>query len=216
MRAVFWIVLAFVIVLVLGLMMFVVSNIGKAGGSRATTPGRAQFDAANRKITRYEGAAAFGNTPEAKAIAEAYSANLKLATESSFTGGKRGSVSFTKGRVLTYCELRDDSCVLLVHVPELRQYKDDARDELAKLAWQTAETTLSEEGVDRRVKLAVALRGALLYGPVMMGEIDPSDRPSGATFTGNGMNAMERIYPLFAPEPASSAPTTMPATAPAP
>jgi hypothetical protein len=215
MRPVLWITLLAFVVLIMGLLAYMAGALaGSSEKAPPDTPGGSAFDAANKRITKFEGADAFGNDPEALALANAYSANLKAATEATFAGGKRGSVSLTKGRVLTHCELRDGSVAFLVHVPELRQYKGEVRDALAEVAWMAAGETLREHGVDRSIKLAVALRGALLYGPVMAGEFDPGPmNPPRPTFNGAGADGLTRVYPFFVTP--TTAPASQPATMPA-
>ena len=51
----------------------------------------------------------------------------------------------------------------------------------------------------------------------ILARFDPNDQPGGRpAFSGNGMIALERVYPFFAPEGPAVAPTTTPATAPTP
>jgi hypothetical protein len=165
------------------------------GDARPRAPGENEFRQANEQIAVNHGTVAFGNDEAARAIAERFSKLMLEITHTAFSGGKASSLSTSKGEVLVYCQATPAGYVLLAHVPELRQYHDDVREALAGLAWQAAQSTVT----DHSRRLIVALRGAVLYGPVWSGpgKGAPSER---ATGTG----ALPAIYPLFAP---AAAPT---------
>ena len=162
---------------------------------RVKPPGEAAFGTANSAISRYEDEAGFGNDPEAVAIARDYSQKMKLATDLFFEGGKQRAVSMTDGVFITYCRKDYKSCVLLVHVPQLRQYKGDVRDGLADVAWAVAQDVAADGGVAPDAELAVGLRGTLLYGPVMVGDMQGPPSQSGLD--------RDDLYRFFAEEQAA-------------
>jgi hypothetical protein len=142
---------------------------GSREASRPRTAGETAFRAANQKIFAFHDEVAFGNTAEAKAMAERYSRVMQTMASVAFTGGSKNGASLSQNRFLTYCEVRGDHICFLVHVPELRNYKGDVRDTLLRLAWMTAQQVTQEARKDRDLKLAVGLRGALSYGAVAVG-----------------------------------------------
>jgi len=162
-----------------------------AGGCKkaAKAPGEEAYAAANDKIDSYKGTAAFGNTPAAQELAAKYSAVLKDVTKEGFTGGK-GETFSTKGNVLVYRQQTDAGCAFLVHVPELKKYKDDVRDALAKYAWEVAQIVAAGT-VTPGKPVAVGLRGTLLYGPVMTGKMG-SATPEKTEHAGTAL-----LHPFF-------------------
>jgi hypothetical protein len=199
------IVAALVVVVVAGLVLFVSAVLRGRGSGHDARPGADAFQNANRQIAANHGVSAFGNTPDANRLATEYSKMLKRITEEAFTGGKRGAISLTDGNVLTYCHLTPTSCVFLVHVPELRQYKNDVRDMLAAFAWAAGQQVLEQSGTKGPLTVGVGLRGAMLYGPVMIGQLG-SEVPST-----NVSGKEELLFPMFVSSPADTA-TSQPTT----
>ncbi len=168
----------------------------RGGASSVPTgPGAAAFDAANDRITRYRAGQpeAHGNSEVARRIAEEYGLAMKMLTGIMFTGGKESKLSFTEGHFLTYCQLNRDSVVLLLHVPQLRQYQGDVRGALAELAWGAAKVS-AEKVASPGDTMVVALRGAAIYGPIMVGKVGDENPPPRATGT------REILHPYFAAE----------------
>lgn len=130
--------------------------------------GRLRF-AESEVFSKQDKDAGRGNTSEAKAIAQEFANSIKVASEKAFTGGsKSGIFDFTNGEFLTYCELHAGSCLLLVHVPQYGDYKGESRDVLSKIAWLIA--IAETDGVlSKGDSLAVAMRGQLLYGDILVG-----------------------------------------------
>ena len=149
-----------------------------------------RFERANHAITSSQKGSVHGNTEQARELATEYSGLMKGLSEAAFTGGGQGIVSMTDGEFLVYCQVNEGKSVaLLVHVPQLRQYKDDVRDTLANLSWKAARTLLKATGIPDDVELAVALRGTLLYGPIMIDRL-------GNEATSND-RSKESLYPFF-------------------
>ena len=143
----------------------------------ATRPGENEFSRADNQIDTYQGTMAFGNSPQATALAAQFSETLKAARAELFTQGL-GLELFdsTKGEFLTYCELHDRECAFIVHVPGLRHFeknfteKVDARKLLAQAAWLSAQKVLKAGRAGRpHMELAVGLRGISQYSPMMLG-----------------------------------------------
>jgi hypothetical protein len=181
-------------------------------GSAKRTPVQTAFDEASRRIDTYADAEAFGNTEEARAMAERFSRVLKAVDKLAFTGPRDTGLSLSQGRFLTYVELRQDSVCFLVHVPQLRAYDGDVRRSLLDLAWTTAREASRDVRKDRDLRLGVGLRGAVAYGAVAagMGEGKPtqelgsvvSTTPLEAFFTGPARRTAPRLTAATAPEAA--------------
>ena len=133
-------------------------------------PGESAFKNASAKILMFQGETAFGNTPEAKSLAERHSRVMASMSEILFTGGpSKSAPSLSEGKFLTYCERRGDRICFLVHVPALRSYQGQARTTLLKIAWMAARQVTKEARTPADLKLAVGLRGALAYGATATG-----------------------------------------------
>jgi hypothetical protein len=138
-------------------------------GSGSSRP-RSAFEAANEQISAYHDQVAFGNSAKAVAVASEVSRALKVVREAAFEGGKKNGLSMSRHEFLTYCELRDGQCIVMVHVPELRRFKTDAKDALAKLAWGMTQSALRRQNAGAPdMKVLVGLRGIALYDRVMTG-----------------------------------------------
>ncbi len=137
-------------------------------------PGQAAFDAANSTITTWKGKPGYGNTPEATALAENFAKAMKTMEPVFFTGGRdKGSFSLTSDNFITYCHLQEDRVCFLVHVPQLKNYKDnEVRNLLGNLAWTVARSTTREaRGENLDTKIAVGLRGSVFYGVIVKGTL---------------------------------------------
>jgi hypothetical protein len=190
-----------------------------SGPTRRSDPrrdaARSSFDRANETIIGFDGQTGLGNTPEAQQLARDLSRRLEAIRAVAFTGGRGpGAPSLTLGKFLTYCELRKATVCFLVHVPELRNYEDNARETLGRLAWKVARETVSSLPEDRRSRIGLGLRGILLYGVVMVGS-SGEERPPASSDEST-------LYELFtgplpdAPAPRAAAPPTpLPAPTPA-
>jgi len=133
-------------------------------------PGMAAFLVADGLIDNHTGAVAFGNNEAEQQTAQAFSDLMKERMPKVFTGGG-GKTLATGGHFLTYCRRTVEGIVLLVHVPELRNYPEgEVRDALVELAWECARQAVAEGATP--VDLVVALRGFVSYGPIMEGLSD--------------------------------------------
>ncbi len=140
------------------------------GTGSASSRTRSAFETANDKISSYHDQVAFGNSDKAVAVASEVSRALKVVREAAFEGGKKNGMSMSGHEFLTYCDLRDGQCIVMVHVPELRRFKAEAKDALATLAWGMTESALRRQNAGAPdMKVLVGLRGIALYDRVLTG-----------------------------------------------
>ncbi|MCR9118022.1 MAG: DUF4190 domain-containing protein [bacterium] len=111
-----------------------------------------------------------GNNEEAKEMAKEFSEVMGDMRDVLLGEQEVSELSLTKGEFVTYCELQHDRCLFLVHVPDYRNYKPEAKELVANLAWSTA-MLAAREKLPAGAKLGVGLRGIIQYGAVMTGEI---------------------------------------------
>jgi len=166
---------------------------------RQVASGEAAFREANRQIIGNRGTVAFGNSSEAISLAQDYSKSLKILRDGFFTEGKKGAYSVSKGDFLTYCQWNGDSCVFLVHVPELRRFTTDAKKSLTELAWINAQSVLKASTQKPPKTVVVGVKGAVLYEAVLVGDFisDPKGK-DGVRTRGSGISGTELLYPFFA------------------
>ncbi len=95
---------------------------------------------------------------------------------------------------MTYCRHNPDSVAFIVHVPELRNYKDaQAREALATLAWTTANQAAKELRFKAESPaIIVGLRGFGSYGPIWSGKL--GGEPEVKT---DEIDEVRRLYPFF-------------------
>ena len=167
---------------------------------RQPAPGEEAFREANRQIIGNEGKTAFGNNEVATALARDYAKSLKIMRENLFTKSKDDGFSITKGEFLTYCQWNGDSCVFLVHVPELRHFTAEAKDSLSELAWINAQSVMGARHETPPKTLAVGIKGAMLYERIMVGKFvaDPKKDGDGIETSGSGLRDLKLFYPFFA------------------
>ncbi len=176
-------------------------------------PGHAAFQAANTLLTGASQGNAHGNTAAAQELASAFSSRLKEARNLGIESRTSTSiVSLTRGEFLTYCLLTKDSCVFMVHVPDLRNFSPEAKNFIADAAWIVAQDTTEPLKAELR-SITVGLRGALLYGRVISGSASSSGKSAFSRHTDINDDTACRSYlqGYFAPPPRIS-PSSMPAT----
>lgn len=158
------------------------------------------FAAANREINTHHGSAAFGNSPKAVAAATSFSKQMKKMRDLLFEAGKKDGFSVSDHQFLTYCELHDSECAFIVHVPELRRFSKEAKESLGTLAWITAQSALKEQQItNSAMRLAVGLRGIVLYDRVLLGTLQGDIEAKNNTLTETvvGSNPEQRLSPFF-------------------
>jgi len=158
-------------------------------------PGEAELWAAETFIRAYETSEASGNTPDAVAFADQFSRSLRVSRQFMFTEGKAGSMSLSKGRFLTYCFLRDDSAAVLVHVPELRRYTDDAKLTLEEYAWGLVTSYAASKHPEVK-KLALGVKGALDYSAIITGHVNDAEPLKGIEIR-HPVTSSKPLWPFF-------------------
>ncbi|QIF00462.1 hypothetical protein G5S37_02625 [Roseimicrobium sp. ORNL1] len=169
-------------------------------GKALAGPGNAEFDSANSLITSNRNGAAHGNTPVAKELAEKFSLVIREYRNAGVEKAKKkSSLSLTDGQFLTYCHLREDDCVFLVHVPDLRKFNGEAKKFICTAAWHTANLVLAGQP-KLPTRLAVGVRGAMFYEEIVIGSAvgDSEDPAKGIQRRYDGMNK-QVVFPFFAP-----------------
>jgi hypothetical protein len=169
---------------------------------RPKEPGEAELWEAEQFVLAFEDAEAKGNSSEATEFAENFARSFRAVRHLYFTEGKPGARSFTKGRFLTYCFLTEDSLALIIHVPELRRYADDAKLTLSELAWRqaTSAAVLEHPSVS---KLAIGLKGSLNYSAIMTGIVD-AEAPMDGLEQRHPVTSQKPLWPYFIPDTASN------------
>ena len=189
-RLVFKLVGAFVGVMVL-IGVFLI--IGYMATDHKDYPGKSEFEEANHLIDTNSKGAAHGNSDKAKEAASQFASTIKPLQAALFTGGSGRSI-MSGGEFVTYCRQTADSVAFIVHVPELRNYKDKkAREALAALAWTSANR--AAQGLtfsSTNPAVIVGLRGFASYGPIWSGKLNGS-----ADVKTDELDEKRRIYPFF-------------------
>jgi hypothetical protein len=201
--------------LVIGLISLAVMIPSEPGHSSSS--GAGAFELANSQIDLNNGPVAFGNNDKAIAVASDVSRSLKALRDLGFEGGKKNGLSVSKHEFLTYCDLRERQCIVLMHVPELRRFTSGAKDSLAKMAWGRTQTALRQNNVGAPgMKVVVGMRGIALYDRVMSGhyvaDADAKDNGLGNTVK-DGRDDLERYFEEASRIPETGRPVTRAAKA---
>ncbi len=166
-----------------------------------TGPGAAEFDAANSLIAKFDGEVAFGNTPEAKQLAEEFSAAAKQLRETLIESKRSSSSSSSDKQFLAYCQMSPHGIAFLLHVPDLSRFKGTAKTTMADAAWVAA-TSVLERHDHRPANVAVGIRGFLFYDTFLCGapSSDSDPDPLGGIRSRHNSTDKEVLYPYFAPD----------------
>jgi hypothetical protein len=168
---------------------------------RALAPGEAEFREANRLIiSASSGKIAHGNNRDGEALAATFSSGLSTLRHEFFTKGNEKAFSISKGEFLTYCQWNGDSCIFLVHVPELRRFDADAKKALAELAWMNAHGVVKTRKPPPKT-VGLGIKGAVLYETIWLGDYqtEPPLAGEGVTKRGQSIVDLKIFYPYFAP-----------------
>lgn len=138
---------------------------------KASSPAATAFHEANNLIDMDKGKTAYGNTPAAEKLAEAFSQMVMMGREMGVEKTKKKSrISLSHGKFLSYCRINPDSCAFMVHVPDLRKFTEDAKRYMVEMAWSVASLHAAELK-PRPKRVAVGVRGAFLYDEVVEGPV---------------------------------------------
>lgn len=168
------------------------------GNSSNSSAEKTAFDQANHLISADKGKEAYGNTPEAEKLAEAFSSMVKLGRQMGVQKTKKSAISLSHGKFLTYCRINADSCAFMVHVPDLRKFSDDAKEYIADIAWAVASESAAQLKPQPK-RLAVGIRGAILYYTVIEGHIvvDEKDSEEGIEQRHTGSSPQKHLESFF-------------------
>ncbi len=168
---------------VLGLAIFGGMMYLGSQNAKASTPAQTRLNEAERHVISSTDGEWSGNTASAKSMAAKLSAQLKQADSEMFEwkDGKKPKLSLSNEKFITHCFVTDTSCAFVVHVPGYRKYEDDAKTALAEIAWMIARSVGEESGLKPDTRLAVGLRGSLLYGAVMTGTVADAEAATQTT-----------------------------------
>lgn len=157
---------------------------------RPKQPGEWELHLAEESIRSFENKEAFGNTPAAEELAEGFARQLRVVKQLTLSdpGGIVGD--FTKGRFLTYCSEKPDSVALIVHVPGLRRFAEDAKLTLEEDAWILASHWVSSKR-PQVTKLALGLKGDLDYSSIVTGRVN----------AGEPLKGIETRHPTYSTKP---------------
>lgn len=135
-------------------------------------PAQARFSAADLKLTSKNDGIIHGNSKTALSLAREFSRRLKIIREMGITEDKKNAISLSGGEFVTRCELSRQGVAFMVHVPGLRKFDDGAKDFIAEAATRTA-VGLAGELSPKPEKVAVGIRGAILYDRIIIGKMPP-------------------------------------------
>ena len=136
-------------------------------------PGQREFEAASKTIADNHQGAAHGNTPQAQELATSLAEALDAAYKKAFAGVSPDVTDGTGGKFLVYCQEHGDTCVFLVHVPNLRHFPADAQRSIADASYLEGCLVLKADDATGIRHVAVATRGALLYDTAVLGSYPP-------------------------------------------
>lgn len=140
----------------------------EADGTRPST-GFTEMSAAEQLIMGDNKGTAHGNNEVAKQLAADFAERMKLQRGAFFTGYDNQTMSLTGGNFVTFCQLRDEACVFLLHVPNLRKYDKAAQKTMVEIAWVTANDLLTTAVDPAPPALYVGVKGVLMYEDIVTG-----------------------------------------------
>ena len=143
---------------------------------RQSQPGYSELQAAEKSIVSNRDGVAHGNTKEAAELATAISKDMRQLREAMFEKGKGDNVLLSHGDFLVVCELHKDKCAVIMHVPELRRFTDEAKAGMMELAYATVCRNLDALPDPQPRQVAVATKGDLFYDRLTIGDYTPKDK----------------------------------------
>lgn len=156
------------------------------------------LSAVEMDVTSDDHGTAFGNSEQAVELAKDVTRSLTRMNLMFFTQSDGKGLSLSGGHFITHCELRPNQCAFVVHVPSYRKYEKEAKEMLSDIAWNAAQNAASEVLKDGD-RLAIGLRGAMLYGDVLVGTVGEEE-----TFQ---RTKRDSLLVFFAPHNARSVPS---------
>lgn len=138
---------------------------------RAAVPGHAAFQRADDSIRSYNGKTGFGNSVKAAAGAIRFAAAVKDFRDLAISGKDERHLSLSNGHFLTYVHVSHDSVGLIVHVPRLRKYEDDAKRLIEEVIWRVAVPMARGQLDSAGGTLLVGVRGIGRYDKVWVTDL---------------------------------------------
>ncbi|MFO1484643.1 MAG: hypothetical protein U1F71_14875 [Verrucomicrobiaceae bacterium] len=205
-------VIPMLVILTGGVFIFIMFKGSLEDGARKQQPGYAAFQAADDLLMSRSQGVAHGNTPDAQGLANEFSLRLKEARKSGIESRGSPSIgSLTGGEFLTYCLLTRNSCVFMVHVPDLRNFAPEAKTFLADAAWRTA-LAITEPRQLGLQSVAVGFRGALMYDRVISGRLGSPENPASLRLADiNGDTECQNFLQGYFAQPPPASSTVPPA-----
>ena len=184
-------------VIFLGIALGILLTIGYFASDHKDYPGRKEFEKIDSTLNTNAKDTTNGDSDETRAAASAFASKMKTLQSAFFTGGSGHSFA-TGGNFLTYIKHTPNAVIILCHVPELRNYKDEkTRDALALIAWTAGQAAAKKiPGVKDSDTLIIGLRGFALYGPIWEGTVSGD-----AAKKTDDDSEKKRLYPFFAAAP---------------
>ncbi|MEZ6060129.1 MAG: DUF4190 domain-containing protein [Planctomycetaceae bacterium] len=200
------------LILTVGILLFTIGSrdssnmriVVNSGSNGSGSVSEILLDAAEAMLLRDERPATFANdssTGDASLLASHFVEALGKADSLLFT--ETGDQPAAQSRTYrAFVQLNDNSCAILLYVPEFDRFTDSAKKTLSQVAWLTAQRTLDStllEGSD----LAVAVYSSTGLQNAMIGEVRISDEFDA------GLNSSDtdrsRLFPFF-PKPSRPQP----------
>lgn len=160
------------------------------------------LSAAESNIMTDRNGVAYGNCSEAIELAREFGSELKAIREMTISESKSSGLSLSGGEFLTHCELSDAGVAFLVHVPKLRKFTDDAKDVLAMGA-EYAAGNLARRLSPKPERVAVGIRGSLLYDRIIVGGVPAEESVELADSVTHDGSDKEVLNPFFEGVPAT-------------
>jgi Domain of unknown function (DUF4190) len=138
--------------------------------SERKDPAEAALRDADWKVDQAPGEQALGNSTQAQAMsAEVNDFCKNLGQLITKLQGRPLPSGSADSSCVTYVEARADKVCFLVHVPNLRNFAKETMESSTDLFWQRARVAAKKAYGRDDVKVAVGLRGRVLYGGVAVG-----------------------------------------------
>lgn len=179
--------------------------------SGRSDPAEAALRDADYKVSDAKDAQALGNTEDARTMsADVNEFCQNFGQFITKMQGKPLPSASTEPPCVTYVEARADKVCFLVRVPNLRQFSKETVESSAELFWQKARITAKKTYGRDDMKVAVGLRGRMLYGGLAIG-VASGEKPTHTDTESAAYPSLLREF--FAPLP-SKAPAARPAASP--
>ena len=182
----------------IGLLIFMIGVFAVGSGARADT-GKpvtpdVDLDLAERNIGMSAQGVAYSNSERGHEYASFFSKAFKESV--------RGATNILDDDddFVTHCQLHEDSVAFIVNVPKLRKFNDESKVSFCEAAWEIALGTLMRQGVEKKMEVAVGVRGNILYENMYFGTYTPGNMSSKPTRTAKDEEALEAFF-KGAPEP---------------